>query len=331
MKRGEIVYAFFLLAIVNLNPTLKGIALSIKVQRAELGASFLLMIALVYFYSNIGFFFFNKNFEREIENGHPDNFCSSLIFCFLTNVDAGIRARGGAADQMVRISYERNTKNYITRVIYDVTYFLICIIIMIDLVFGIILGTFAEMREKERVKTMDKYNHCFICHNTKNGVEKKDEDFNRHREIRHNLWNYVNYMLFLKLTPIEDLNAINSYARESLDDKNIIFLPSCKDDFDNENGIELNEEEKAEEEEEEDEEESDEFDDKDEDFEDEEFLNGSESKKDDFDKLLDEEEEKKNEKNSEKNNTKSHRHSRREDKKDDKKDEKKEEKKDDKK
>ena len=336
MKRGEIVYAFFLLAIVNLNPTLKGIALSIKVQRAELGASFLLMIALVYFYSNIGFFFFNENFEREIENGHPDNFCSSLIFCFLTNVDAGIRARGGAADQMVRISYERNTKNYITRVIYDVTYFLICIIIMIDLVFGIILGTFAEMREKERVKTMDKYNHCFICHNTKNGVEKKDEDFNRHREIRHNLWNYVNYMLFLKLTPIEDLNAINSYARESLDDKNIIFLPSCKDDFDNENGIELNEEEKIEEEEEEVEEESDEFDDKDEDFEDEEFLNGSESKKDDFDKLLDEEEEKKNEKsnnekNSEKNNIKSHRHSRREDKKDDKKDEKKEEKKDDKK
>ena len=73
---------------------------------------------------------------------------------------------------MVRISFERNVTNYITRVIYDVTYFLICIIIMIDLVFGIILGTFSEMREKERIQVMDKYNHCFICHDTKAGVEK---------------------------------------------------------------------------------------------------------------------------------------------------------------
>ena len=30
LTRGEILYCFFLLAIVNLNPTLKGIALSVK-------------------------------------------------------------------------------------------------------------------------------------------------------------------------------------------------------------------------------------------------------------------------------------------------------------
>ena len=84
---------------------------------------------------------------------------------------------------------------------------------MIDLVFGIILGTFSEMREKERIQVMDKYNHCFICHDTKAGVEKKDEDFNKYRESKHNLWNYVHYMLFLKLTPIEKLNPINTYAR----------------------------------------------------------------------------------------------------------------------
>ena len=284
MTRGEIVYAFFLLAIVNLNPTLKGIAISIRVQKFELGSTFLLLICLVYFYSNIGFFFFNSNFSREIESGYDDNFCSSLVFCFLTNIDAGIRARGGAADQMVRISFERNVTNYVTRVIYDVTYFLICIIIMIDLVFGIILGTFSEMREKERIQVMDKYNHCFICHDTKAGVEKKDEDFNKHRESKHNLWNYVHYMIFLKLTPIEKLNPINSYARQSLDENNIIFLPSCKDDFNNEKCDE-NEIEKIEEEEEEYEEESDEFDENDEDYDDDNEESNQE-KKDDFDNLL---------------------------------------------
>jgi hypothetical protein len=162
MKRGEIVYAFFLLAIVNLNPTLRGIASSIQVKKSELGSTFLLLIILVYFYSNIGFFFFNKNYSADIENGYPnDNYCKTMQFCFLTNIDAGIRARGGAADQMVKISYERNQHNYFGRIVFDVSYFLICIIIMIDLVFGIILGTFSELREEER--EIQKIRNCYLC------------------------------------------------------------------------------------------------------------------------------------------------------------------------
>ena len=293
MNRGELIYAFFLLAIISLNSTLKGIAVSIELQKSEIGATFLLMIVLVYFYTNIGFFFFNSNFQKEIEEGYDDNFCSSLIFCFLTNIDAGIRARGGAADQMVRISYMRNNINYATRIIYDVTYFLICIIVMIDLIFGIILGTFSQMREQERKKEIDRVNHCFICHDTRANVEKKDEDFTKHRESKHNLWNYVNYMLYLEFTPFYSLNAINNYARVNLDEKNIGFLPSCQDNFEDhveENDLKEGERDYVEEEEES--EDSNEFAEKDEEYEDDE---DEEVKKDDLENLLieDKKEEKK--------------------------------------
>ena len=235
MKRGEIVYAFNLLAILDLNQTLKGIARSLVVRGPELGASFLLLIFLVYFYTNLGFFFLNDNFAADIENDIPDNYCLSLSFCFLTNFDAGIRARGGAGDQMVRISFERNTPGYIVRLFYDVTYFLICIIIMIDLVFGIILGTFSEMREEERKHDNDKINHCFLCHVTREVIEKKREDFQVHRNKKHYLWNYVEYMIFLKFANYHELNALNSFAKMNLDKKNICFLPSCQDYYDNEN------------------------------------------------------------------------------------------------
>ena len=231
MKRGEIVYAFLLISIINLNTTLKGITASIKVKGPELGASFLLLIFLVYFYSNLGFFYLNDNF------------------------DAGIRARGGAADQMIRISFERNTKLYIIRIFYDITYFLICIIIMIDLVFGIILGTFSEMREEERVSDNDKINHCFLCHITREIIEKKKEDFQFHREKRHNMWIYVDYMIFLKFSEFHDLNAINFFARTNLDNKNICFLPSYQDNFETKEEEKDGKEKEEEEEEEEDEEE----------------------------------------------------------------------------
>ena len=242
MNRGEIIYAFTLLAIIDLNQTLKGITLSIKLRGPELLASFLLLIFLVYFYSNIGFFYLNDNFKADIENDIPDNYCLCLSFCFMTNFDAGIRARGGAADQMVRISFERNGSLYYLRLIYDISYFLICIIIMIDLVFGIILGTFSDMREKERKHDSDKINNCFICHINRETVEKRKEDFKLHRDKKHYLWNYVDYMIFLKFSEIHELNAMNSFARHNLDLKNICFLPSYEDYY--EEGDENEEKEK---------------------------------------------------------------------------------------
>ena len=231
MKRGEIIYAFFLLAILDLNQTLKGIAISIKAKGPELLASFLFLVFIVHFYTNIGFFFLNDHFAADIEDDIPDNYCLCMSFCFLTNFDAGIRARGGAADQMIRISFERNTAVYFYRLIYDLSYFLICIIIMIDLIFGIILGTFSEKREEERKHDNDKINHCFICHITREIIEKKREDFQVHRNQKHYLWNYVEYMIFLNFSDVHDLNAFNSFSKCNLDKKNICFLPSCQDSF----------------------------------------------------------------------------------------------------
>ena len=238
MKRGEIIYAFILLAIIDLNKTLKGIALSIKEKGSDLIPSILLLAFIVYFYSNVGFFYFNDHYEADIENDIKDNYCLSLSFCFFTNFDAGIRARGGAADQMIRISFERNTSSYIYRLIYDTTYFLICIIIMIDLTFGIVLGTFSEKSEEEREHDNDKINHCFVCHITREIIEKKRENFNVHREQKHNMWNYVEYMIYLKFSDFHELSTYNSFAKLNLEKKNVCFLPSCQDNFDKEEIIE---------------------------------------------------------------------------------------------
>jgi len=240
MKRGEIIYAFILLAIIDLNKTVKGIAISIKEKGSDLVASFLLLVFIVYFYSNVGFFFFNDHFEADIEDDIQDNYCLSLTFCFLTNFDAGIRARGGAADQMVRISFERHTASYISRLFYDISYFLICIIIMIDLTFGIVLGTFSEKSEEERKHDNDKINHCFVCHITREIIEKKRENFNIHREQKHNMWNYVEYMIYLKFSDFHELSTYNSFAKVNLENKNVCFLPSCQDDFEEDKIVEEN-------------------------------------------------------------------------------------------
>jgi hypothetical protein len=102
---------------------------------------------------------------------------------------------------------------------------------MIDLVFGILLGTFSKLREEERMKENDRINHCFICHKSRAVVEKNKEDFDVHRNVTHYIWNYVEYMIFLNLSDFHDLNASNSFARECLNNNSYIFLPSCEEDI----------------------------------------------------------------------------------------------------
>ena len=179
-------------------------------------------------FSNFAYFFYKKDFSQEIEYIN-DNVCESLIFCFLNALDSGLRARGGIGDSAIRVSYSRNKIHYIKRLIIDDIFFILIVIISIDLVFGIILGAFSTLRNKEQKYMADKKNHCFICHVNKNTLEKNRQNFNEHREKIHNPWNYANYMITLKFSDSNNLNAINSYANKKIENKDISWLPTFKD------------------------------------------------------------------------------------------------------
>ena len=228
LTRGEIIYPFLLLAILDLNLGLKNIIISVQEKYKELTLTFVLMVLIMYVFSNIAFFFFDADYAAELDY-YDDNVCSSLLFCFLTALDSGLRARGGLGDSGERISFARYPGHYAGRIITDDLFFFIIIIIMIDLVFGIVIEAFNVLGAKEQKQKNDVTNHCFICHINKATVEKNRQNFNEHREKRHNLWNYVDYMIFLKFGDIHDLNAINSYARNKLDNKDISWLPTYKD------------------------------------------------------------------------------------------------------
>ena len=57
-----------------------------------------------------------------------------------------------------------NTKEeYYLRAIFDLSFFLIVIIMFFNIIFGIIIDTFAELRDNKRQIDEDIRNNCFIC------------------------------------------------------------------------------------------------------------------------------------------------------------------------
>ena len=235
-KDSQIIYAFLLLPILFINKTLKNIMISIQLNYRQFTLTLCLAFIIMYIFSNVYFFFLNSDFYAEL-NYYSDNYCKTLIFSFLNALDNGLRARGGLGDSAKRISFLKNKKHYIIRLILDDTFFLLIVIIMIDMVFGIIINSFDDLRHRNQKFHKDKKNYCYICHSNRDSLEKIRINFKEHVKKTHYLWNYVEYMISLKMKDIHDLNDVNQYIREKIDKKDITWLPTYKDiiKYDNNN------------------------------------------------------------------------------------------------
>jgi inositol 1,4,5-triphosphate receptor type 3 len=54
--------------------------------------------------------------------------------------------------------------------VFDCTFHILVIIIMVNILFGIIIDTFAQLRDEKQTKDDDKRNICFICNIDRNTV-----------------------------------------------------------------------------------------------------------------------------------------------------------------
>merc|ERR1712183_647438 len=117
-----------------------------------------------YFYALFGFLYIDETFWSNDIEPAGENMCYTMIQCFTTVASLGPRSSGSVGDVLLRPTYAWAKRDiYYVRWIYDVTIFFIVNIICMKLIFGIIIDTFAELRDKKNSKDHDRFNKCFIC------------------------------------------------------------------------------------------------------------------------------------------------------------------------
>lgn len=60
---------------------------------------------------------------------------------------------------------------YYSRYLFDILIFILVNVIGMNVIFGIIIQTFAQLREKLNAKISNMHNVCFICSIDRNEVE----------------------------------------------------------------------------------------------------------------------------------------------------------------
>lgn len=152
----------------------------------------------------------------------------------MTHIEYGGRIRSGIGNILPMVSFSHKSE-YLYRFFYSFIFFILIILSILELLFGIIIDTFAELRELQAKIDLDKRDVCFICGAKRDEIEKDGFNFEKHIDEDHNYINYINYIIGLKFEDIQNLNKINSYAYEQIKQKSISWMPDYKRKTDKEN------------------------------------------------------------------------------------------------
>ena len=139
----EVAFIFLavnLLLIVNISKTAKFVLTAIMLHIDQLVLTFILAFFVIFTYSVL----LGNNFSTQLTDSV--NSCESLLTCFFFTVNLGLRNGGGIADSMNPTSiYDLMGE----RTVYDITFFMLINVISLNIIFGIIIDTFSQLRDAQ--------------------------------------------------------------------------------------------------------------------------------------------------------------------------------------
>uniref|UniRef100_A0A8C2AP57 Inositol 1,4,5-trisphosphate receptor n=1 Tax=Cyprinus carpio TaxID=7962 RepID=A0A8C2AP57_CYPCA len=163
--------------------------------------------------------------EEENEDG-TERVCDTLLMCIITVLNHGLRNGGGIADVLRKLSKEEPM--FPARVVYDLLFFFIVIIIVLNLIFGVIIDTFADLRSEKQRKEEILKTTCFICGLERDKFDNKTVSFEEHIKSEHNMWHYLYFLVLVKVKDPTEYTGPESYVAQMIKEKNLDWFPRMR-------------------------------------------------------------------------------------------------------
>nr|pir hypothetical protein F33D4.2a - Caenorhabditis elegans [Caenorhabditis elegans] len=253
------IYCILLFDIIFTEETLQNVIASVTRNYQSIVWTGLLALILLYFFSILGFLYFRHDFYLEVDpvendssatisSGIPSETCPSegcpglqpsekddnddekkvkscetLWMCILQTGYQGLRNGGGIGDVLRNPAPWEDM--FIWRVAYDMTFFVVLIVIVLNLIFGVIIDTFGDLRAEKNEKEQILKNNCFICGLDRSRFDNRSVTFETHRETEHNIWHYLYYIVMLQIKDETEFTGPESYVAQCVKDRNLDWFP----------------------------------------------------------------------------------------------------------
>uniref|UniRef100_H2MBM2 Inositol 1,4,5-trisphosphate receptor n=1 Tax=Oryzias latipes TaxID=8090 RepID=H2MBM2_ORYLA len=263
---GVFVHVFFysllLFDLVYREETLLNVIKSVTRNGRSIVLTAVLALILVYLFSIVGYIFFKDDFILAVDripnktlgtteahfqlntltlssqpcpklSFHPsvviedkERTCDSLLMCIVTVLSHGLRSGGGVGDVLRKPSKEEPL--FAARVIYDLLFFFMVIIIVLNLIFGVIIDTFADLRSEKQKKEEILKTTCFICGLERDKFDNKTVTFEEHIKVEHNMWHYLFFIVLVKVKDSTEYTGPESYVAEMIREHNLDWFPRMR-------------------------------------------------------------------------------------------------------
>jgi hypothetical protein len=154
---NKFFFSILLFEIIDLSPLLSSVVQSLTLNASSLGATALFGIVLFYFYTAMAYFYQDNLAVNEGVIDHETaQFCQSYPMCYVNMIYYGLRAGGGIGDLLQTPPTQSRQREYLGLVVFGLFHWITAILLLLNIVLGIIIDSFATLRAQKEVKGTDR-------------------------------------------------------------------------------------------------------------------------------------------------------------------------------
>eukprot|EP00756_Hemistasia_phaeocysticola_P064159 Hpha_TRINITY_DN7570_c0_g2::TRINITY_DN7570_c0_g2_i1::g.18894::m.18894/K04958/ITPR1; inositol 1,4,5-triphosphate receptor type 1 len=224
--RSRLWLSWHLLCIVRSSHSLHNVIRAVTQNGRALLLTALLGVIVVYLFSVGAYVFFSESMVHKVEGQADQQVCRTLASCFSYTLTNGVRSGGGIGDLMNDPSL--GSPRYPWQMMLEFFFYVIVVVFLLNIVFGIIVDTFAELRAHKEIVEEDIRSKCFICGLDASEFERHAAGFQHHTTNDHNMWSYVHFLHYLRIKDESDFTGQESYVCDRMRRMDLSFFPLNK-------------------------------------------------------------------------------------------------------
>lgn len=215
-------------SLIRREETLRNVIKSVTKNAYSILMTGFLGLTFILCYSIVTYSWYAEEFVIDLPDGSLYKPClNTLCECFVAHVNYGLRDGGGIGDRIRDFRLDPTGLNVL--LILDIlSFFLVVNLMILQLVYCIIVDTFATLRGDKQKKEEVLRNTCFVCGLDRSSFENRTVTFEEHIQHEHNLWHYLYFIVLIKTKSRTELSGPESFVHDMIRNKDHSWFPRMR-------------------------------------------------------------------------------------------------------